>query len=132
VKKVSNQDPQPEEYTVNVTALAAAGSQSTKIEHRMNTGEELRVYAMHVNYTVVATKNLKGTLKVGANQIPTNKFDLDWINACTSKTHIFSSPVLCLPSQSLYAEFTNEDSAQAATAIITFTAEISIAKKKEK
>ena len=97
----------------------------------MNTGEELRIYAVSVHYLDTTTGKIKLAILVGNNKIPSDYFDTDHIHAKIDKTLTFTTPVLCLASQTLYAYIKNEHTVNAANARISLIAEISIVKEKK-
>ena len=117
---MANQDPQPEIYTTryNFNADTGAGgatvaantSQVVSIYTNQANNEEVRIYGIAVrvadedNATATNFNDFAVSIQVGANNVPSNQFDVSWLAnniANGGGILMFPSPVLCLFQQPL-------------------------------
>ena len=113
---MANQDPQPEIYTTRYTFDASAAdvaantSQVVSIYTNQANNEEVRIYGIAVrvddenNATATNFNDFAVSIQVGANNIPSNSFDISWLaNNINNGGSIlmFPSPVLVLFQQPL-------------------------------
>ena len=90
---MANQDPQPEIYTIRTNfnadtdaggaTIAANTSQVVSIYTNQANNEEVRIYGIAVRITDSDGNNLTGdyavSIQVGANNVPSNQFDISWL-----------------------------------------------------
>jgi hypothetical protein len=119
---MANQDPQPEIYTVranfnadNTTTPAGATipantTQVVSIYTNQANNEEVRIYGVAVRVTdsngttATADNDFALAIQVGANNVPSNQFDISWLAnniANGGGILMFPSPVLVLFQQPL-------------------------------
>ena len=119
---MANQDPQPEIYTVranfnadNTTTPAgvtipANTTQVVSIYTNQANNEEVRIYGVAVRVTdsdgttATADNDFALAIQVGANNVPSNQFDISWLAnniANGGGILMFPSPVLVLFQQPL-------------------------------
>jgi hypothetical protein len=120
---MANQDPQPEIYTVranfnaDTTATPTAGAtinanttQVVSIYTNQANNEEVRIYGVAVRVTdsngttATADNDFALAIQVGANNVPSNQFDISWLAnniANGGGILMFPSPVLVLFQQPL-------------------------------
>ena len=117
---MANQDPQPEIYTIRANfnadntaggaTIAANTSQVTSIYTNQANNEEVRIYGVAVRVTdsagvtSAADNDFALSIQVGANNVPSNQFDISWLAnniANGGGILMFPSPVLCLFQQPL-------------------------------
>jgi hypothetical protein len=120
---MANQDPQPEIYTVRAnfnadnTATPTAGAtipanttQVVSIYTNQANNEEVRIYGVAVRVTdsdgttATADNDFALAIQVGANNVPSNQFDISWLAnniANGGGILMFPSPVLVLFQQPL-------------------------------
>ena len=132
---MANQDPQPEIYTIRANfnadntaggaAITANTSQVTSIYTNQANNEEVRIYGVAVRVTdsagvtSAADNDFALSIQVGANNVPSNQFDISWLAnniANGGGILMFPSPVLCLFQQPLSVTVTTR-SAIAAGAV---------------
>ena len=125
-----NQDPQPELYTQEFTYAAAATTALTIIRTRAAANEEVRIYAIMVEYIdTEVDHDADISIFVGNNRIPTNPFDIVVISERDDRMLKFPSPILILYSQELAIQITdNRVAGNDHTVKITLVAEMSIAR----
>jgi hypothetical protein len=112
---MANQDPQPEIYTTRHT-FAAAAAANTSVQQQIFTNqannEEVRLYALAISIEdnagdAIATGvevDFAVTIGVGPNNVPSNQFDVGWLNECIRNgggVLAFPCPVLVLFQQPL-------------------------------
>jgi len=121
------QNPEPALYLVDRTGSDAIGTSSEsgkiKIEHMLNTGEELRLYAIHVKYSNSNVATVSAEIWVANNKIPSEAIDLDFINARDDKTYYFACPILVLSSQILQVNIKNDNASYDADLKLSLTGE---------
>ena len=115
---MANQDPQPEIYTTRYTfdadtgtgGVAANTSQVVSIYTNQANNEEVRIYGIAVrvddenNATATSLNDFAVSIQVGANNVPSNQFDISWLAnniANGGGILMFPSPVLVLFQQPL-------------------------------
>ena len=113
---MANQDPQPEIYTTRYTFDASAAdvaantSQVVSIYTNQANNEEVRIYGIAVrvddenNATATNFNDFAVSIQVGANNVPSNQFDVSWLAnniANGGGILMFPSPVLVLFQQPL-------------------------------
>ena len=122
---MANQDPQPEIYTTRYTwnadttpgeggaAIAANTSQVVSIYTNQANNEEVRIYGIAVRIndgigtggaTSSTLNDFAVSIQVGANNVPSNQFDITWLADNISSGGsilMFPSPVLVLFQQPL-------------------------------
>ena len=117
---MANQDPQPEIYTVraNFNADTGAGgatipantTQVVSIYTNQANNEEVRIYGVAVRVTdsagvtSAADNDFALAIQVGANNVPSNQFDITWLAdniANGGGILMFPSPILVLFQQPL-------------------------------
>ena len=117
---MANQDPQPEIYTTRYNfnadtgdggaTIAANTSQVVSIYTNQANNEEVRIYGIAVRVTdsagvtSAADNDFAVSIQVGANNVPSNQFDISWLaNNINNGGGIlmFPSPVLVLFQQPL-------------------------------
>lgn len=113
---MANQDPQPEIYTTRYTFdassadVAANTSQVVSIYTNQANNEEVRIYGIAVrvddenNATATSLNDFAVSIQVGANNVPSNQFDVSWLAnniANGGGILMFPSPVLVLFQQPL-------------------------------
>ena len=113
---MANQDPQPEIYTTrytfdaSTTDVAANTSQVVSIYTNQANNEEVRIYGIAVrvddenNATATSLNDFAVSIQVGANNVPSNQFDVSWLAnniANGGGILMFPSPVLVLFQQPL-------------------------------
>lgn len=114
---MANQDPQPEIYTTRYTfdadpagGVAANTSQVVSIYTNQANNEEVRIYGIAVrvddenNATATNFNDFAVSIQVGANNVPSNQFDVSWLAnniANGGGILMFPSPVLVLFQQPL-------------------------------
>jgi len=115
---MANQDPQPEIYTTRYTfdadtgtgGVAANTSQVVSIYTNQANNEEVRIYGIAVrvadedNATATNFNDFAVSIQVGANNVPSNQFDISWLAnniAAGGGILMFPSPVLVLFQQPL-------------------------------
>lgn len=113
---MANQDPQPEIYTTRYTFDASAAdvvantSQVVSIYTNQANNEEVRIYGIAVrvddenNATATSLNDFAVSIQVGANNVPSNQFDVSWLAnniANGGGILMFPSPVLVLFQQPL-------------------------------
>jgi len=120
---MSNQDPQPEIYTTRYTwnadtgggggTIAANTSQVVSIYTNQANNEEVRIYGLAVRIndgigtggaTSTTFNDFAVSIQVGANNVPSNQFDITWLADSISSGGgilMFPSPVLVLFQQPL-------------------------------
>ena len=88
---MANQDPQPEIYTTRYTFDASAAdvaantSQVVSIYTNQANNEEVRIYGIAVrvddenNATATSLNDFAVSIQVGANNVPSNQFDVSWL-----------------------------------------------------
>lgn len=124
---MANQDPQPEIYTVRAnfnadTASVPAGAtvpanttQVVSIYTNQANNEEVRIYGVAVRVTdsdgttATADNDFALAIQVGANNVPSNQFDISWLAnniANGGGILMFPSPVLVLFQQPLSVAIT--------------------------
>ena len=111
---MANQYPQPEVYTTrHLFASASFGTSDTQtIYTNIAHNEQVLIYGVMVNYiqneahvngigglaTMTGTQNEDGrfsiTINSGANTVPTNSFDAQFIHRKTDKMMTFPCPIL--------------------------------------
>lgn len=113
---MANQDPQPEIYTTRHTfdastvAVAAGTTNLVSVYTNQANNEEVRIYGVAVRIidedgsSVTTLTDFAMSLQVGANNVPSNQFDIGWLH--TNITNgggvlMFPSPVLVLFQQPL-------------------------------
>lgn len=112
---MANQDPQPEIYTTRHT-FAATAAANTAVQQQIFTNqannEEVRIYALAISVednvgSAIATGvevDFGLALGVGPNNVPSNQFDVGWLNECIRNgggVLAFPCPVLVLFQQPL-------------------------------
>ena len=134
---MANQDPQPEIYTIRANfnadttggaggaAIAANTSQVTSIYTNQANNEEVRIYGVAVRVTdsagvtSTADNDFALSIQVGANNVPSNQFDISWLAnniANGGGILMFPSPVLCLFQQPLSVTVTTRSAIAAGAA----------------
>ena len=113
---MANQDPQPEisttRYTFDASAadVAANTSQVVSIYTNQANNGEVRIYGIAVrvddenNATATSLNDFAVSIQVGANNVPSNQFDISWLAnniANGGGILMFPSPVLVLFQQPL-------------------------------
>jgi len=120
---MANQDPQPEIYTTRYTwnadtggggaTIAANTSQVVSIYTNQANNEEVRIYGIAVRIndgigtggaTSSTFNDFAVSIQVGANNVPSNQFDITWLADNISSGGgilMFPSPVLVLFQQPL-------------------------------
>ena len=117
---MANQDPQPEIYTTRYNfkadtgaggaTIAANTSQVVSIYTNQANNEEVRIYGIAVrvddetNATATDFNDFAVSIQVGANNVPSNQFDISWLAnniANGGGILMFPSPVLVLFQQPL-------------------------------
>ena len=121
---MANQDPQPEIYTTRYTwnadtttptggTIAANTSQVVSIYTNQANNEEVRIYGLAVRIndgigtggaTSTTFNDFAVSIQVGANNVPSNQFDITWLADSISSGGgilMFPSPVLVLFQQPL-------------------------------
>jgi|TARA_R110002110_G_scaffold150598_6_gene342687 hypothetical protein len=117
---MANQDPQPEIYTTRYNfnadtgdggaTIAANTSQVVSIYTNQANNEEVRIYGIAVRVTdsagvtSAADNDFAVSIQVGANNVPSNQFDISWLAnniANGGGILMFPSPVLVLFQQPL-------------------------------
>ena len=120
---MANQDPQPEIYTTRYTWNANTGaggatipantSQVVSIYTNQANNEEVRIYGIAVRIndgigtggaTSTTLNDFAVSIQVGANNVPSNQFDITWLADSISSGGgilMFPSPVLVLFQQPL-------------------------------
>ena len=122
---MANQDPQPEIYTTRYTwnadttatpagaTIAANTSQVVSIYTNQANNEEVRIYGIAVRIndgigtggaTSSTLNDFAVSIQVGANNVPSNQFDITWLADNISSGGsilMFPSPVLVLFQQPL-------------------------------
>ena len=115
---MANQDPQPEIYTTRYNfnadtgdggaTIAANTSQVVSIYTNQANNEEVRIYGIAVRVTdsagvtSAADNDFAVSIQVGANNVPSNQFDISWLAnniANGGGILMFPSPVLVLFQQ---------------------------------
>lgn len=151
---MANQDPQPEIYTIRANfnadntaggaAIAANTSQVTSIYTNQANNEEVRIYGVAVRVTdsagvtSAADNDFALSIQVGANNVPSNQFDISWLAnniANGGGILMFPSPVLCLFQQPLSVTVTTRSAIAAAgvaaknqTVVVDLIGELAIQK----
>ena len=127
---MANQDPQPEIYTTRYTwnadttatpagaTIAANTSQVVSIYTNQANNEEVRIYGIAVRIndgigtggaTSTTLNDFAVSIQVGANNVPSNQFDITWLADNISSGGgilMFPSPVLVLFQQPLSVTIT--------------------------
>jgi len=118
---MANQDPQPEIYTTRYTFDASSAdvvantSQVVSIYTNQANNEEVRIYGIAVrvddedNATATNFNDFAVSIQVGANNVPSNQFDVSWLAnniAAGGGILMFPSPVLVLFQQPLSVTIT--------------------------
>lgn len=122
---MANQDPQPEVYTTvhDFSVAVTSGTQNqVSIFTNQANNEEVRIAAIAVEAEfldssgnqITSTTDPKFTmptdftmaLRVGANNIPSNAFDIGWIYRNQDQTMPFTVPVIVLFQQPLTVNIT--------------------------
>ncbi len=117
---MANQDPQPEIYTTRYNfnadtgdggaTIAANTSQVVSIYTNQANNEEVRIYGIacrvtdSAGVTSAADNDFAVSIQVGANNVPSNQFDISWLAnniAAGGGILMFPSPVLVLFQQPL-------------------------------
>ncbi len=123
---MANQDPQPEIYTTRYTwladntatptagtTIAANTSQVVSIYTNQANNEEVRIYGIAVRIndgigtggaTSTTLNDFAVSIQVGANNVPSNQFDITWLADNISSGGgilMFPSPILVLFQQPL-------------------------------
>jgi len=134
---MANQDPQPEIYTVRTNfnadtgaggaTIAANTTQVVSIYTNQANNEEVRIYGVAVRVTdsagttSVADNDFALAIQVGANNVPSNQFDISWLAnniAAGGGILMFPSPVLVLFQQPLSIAVTTRSAITGAGAAI--------------
>lgn len=130
VKKLVNQNPEPCVYKESFTNssnnnVVAVSSESgnIKIEHALNTGEELRLYAIHAKYSNTNVADISMELWIGNNKIPSEAIDLDFIASRDDLTYYFACPILVLSSQILQINVINDNATYTGSLVLSLTGE---------
>jgi len=125
-----NQDPQPELYTVEFTYAPGATTPLTLIRTRAAANEEVRVYAIMVEFIdTQIDHDADLSITVGSNRIPTNPFDIVVISERDDRMLKFPSPILVLYSQELALQLRDNRTVGVNNTVkITLVAEMSIAR----
>jgi hypothetical protein len=134
---MANQDPQPEIYTVSAnfnadTSVGAGGAtipanttQVVSIYTNQANNEEVRIYGVAVRVTdsagvtSAADNDFALAIQVGANNVPSNQFDISWLAnniAAGGGILMFPSPVLVLFQQPLSIAVTTRSTITAGAA----------------
>lgn len=119
---MANQYPQPEIFRVQMD-YAASATAGTTVQVEVNTSqasnEEVRIYGLSVDaYDASATPaqtpitstqwfDFDIGITVGANMVPSQRFDIGWISRTDEKTLMFAVPILKMFSQQLLINVTN-------------------------
>ena len=147
---MANQDPQPEIYTTRYTFdassadVAANTSQVVSIYTNQANNEEVRIYGIAVrvddenNATATSLNDFAVSIQVGANNVPSNQFDVSWLAnniANGGGILMFPSPVLVLFQQPLSVTVTTRseitgaaDPANNQTVVVDLIGELAIQK----
>ena len=132
---MANQDPQPEIYTIRANfnadtgdggaTIAANTSNVVSIYTNQANNEEVRIYGLAVRVTdsagvtSVADNDFAVSIQVGANNVPSNQFDISWLAnniAAGGGILMFPSPVLVLFQQPLSIAVTTRSTITAGAA----------------
>ena len=147
---MANQDPQPEIYTTRHTfdasaVLVSAGTTNlVSVYTNQANNEEVRIYGVAVRVTdsagvtSAADNDFALSIQVGANNVPSNQFDISWLAnniANGGGILMFPSPVLCLFQQPLSVTVTTRSAIAAAgvaaknqTVVVDLIGELAIQK----
>ena len=125
-----NQDPEPTIFyqaftNANNNNVIPVNSESgkKKIETALNSGEELRLYAMHMKYSNVNVADISVEIWVGSNKIPSEAIQTDFINARDDRTYYFACPILVLSSQILQINVINDNATYSGSLVLSLTGE---------
>jgi len=125
-----NQDPEPSVFKAGFTNasnynVVAVNSESgkKKVEHMLNSGEELRLYAVHVKYSNANVADISLELWIGSNKVPSEAIDCDFINGRDDKTYYFACPILVMSSQILQINVINDNATYDGSLVVSLTGE---------